>query len=170
MGKRGPVKKPRVIQMLKGDPGKRSRVALAQEIKILRGLPQCPEWLSENAKLEWARILMIYGDLQGGGVKLLTAVDAAALAAYCEAVSDLQRATEMILKHGDVYPIKTDAGEIKYLQQSPWVAMKRSAMMVIRGFAQEFGFTPSSRLRIPDTNTTSKQADEDDDFACGIGR
>ena len=69
----------------------------------------------------------------------------------------------MIQKHGEVYPIKTDGGEVKYLQQSPYVSIARSAGDQLARMFREFGMTPSARTRIEVPESKSGD-DEKRDF------
>lgn len=148
MGRRGPAPQPTVLQMLRGDPGKRAKARAKKEMRIASGLPSTPKFLTGKARAEWNRISRLYGELTANGQKLLTEADMVALACYCQAYADMLHAIEMIAKHGDVYPIRNEDGTVKYLQQSPWVAMKHKAMIAVKTFATEFGFTPSSRTRV----------------------
>ena len=81
-------------------------------------------------------------------MKVLTAVDADALAAYCHAFSRWREAEEFLTKHGSVYPVRGDKGGVKCMVQFPQVAIARNYLVVLRGYQQEFGLTPASRSRI----------------------
>ena len=70
------------------------------EPKPEAGIPRCPPHLSDEAKLEWARISP---ELYTLG--LLRKIDRAALVGYCEAWSDYKAATEKVAQLGMV--IKT---------------------------------------------------------------
>lgn len=154
MAKRGPAPKPAIIQMIHGDPGKRAKRMLDKQFKPPAGNLQCPDWATPDARAEWDRVIDELGGKEYGGQRLLTGIDMAILAAYCEAVSDLKRATEKLAKHGDTYPIKDKDGNITYLQQTPWVGQKNRAMAAVRQLSSEIGFTPSSRngLEARDSN------------------
>ena len=77
------------------------------------------------------------------GLGLLTDVDRAALAAYCQAWARWIEAEEAIREHGMV--VETDKGN---LIQSPYVGIANQAMKQMRAFLVEFGMTPSSRSRV----------------------
>ncbi len=81
-------------------------------------------------------------------MKVLTTVDADALAAYCHSFSRWRDAEDFISKHGMTYPIRDDQGRIKCLQQWPQVSIARNLLFVLRAYQQEFGLTPASRSRI----------------------
>ena len=108
----------------------------------------CPSWLSDDAKREWKRVMKEFSEMEADGQHLVTKLDRASLAAYCQAWADLKHATEMIEKHGAIFPIKDDSGRVKCLQQSPYVAMKHKAYATLKAYCAEFGFTPSARCRI----------------------
>ena len=74
---RGRKPKPTALKRLDGNPGKRGYNHA--EPAPPEGCPDCPPHLSEPAREEWHRIA---GTLHEMGV--LTLVDRAALAAYCQ--------------------------------------------------------------------------------------
>ena len=100
--------------------------------------PECPDFLSDTAKGEWARIS---GELETIG--LLTKIDMAALAGYCDAFGRWVDASLMIQKHGMI--IKAPSG---YPIQSPYLSIVNTAIKDMKSFLVEFGMTPSSRSRI----------------------
>jgi len=133
---RGRKPKPTHLKAITGNPGKRPLNAHepAPEIQI----PDCPEQLGPLAQKEWNRLV---GDL--AKLRLITALDRAALAAYCGAYALWAEATEAIQKYGSM--VKSPTG---FPMQSPYVAIaNRQAEMMMR-IASEFGFTPASRSRI----------------------
>ena len=132
---------PTNLKVLHGNPGKRPLPE--NEPKPEPIAPKCPTWLHKNAKKEWKRVAP-----QLEKLGLLTGLDMAALAGYCEAWAQYRDAIEFIHKHGQVYPIKDDNGNVKYLQQVPQVGIANQQMKQIRAFCAEFGLTPSARGRI----------------------
>lgn len=82
------------------------------------GAPDCPDWLDEEAKAAWGRLIPM---LQAMGV--LSRIDGGALARYCVYWSRWRKAEEFIQKNGDVYPIKDDSGRIKCVMPFPQVAI-----------------------------------------------
>src|SRR5690606_37247509 len=78
MTMRGRKPNPTALRRLNGNPGKRGYNHL--EPVAPEGLPDCPPHLSELARAEWDRIAQVLYEM---GV--LTMVDRAALAAYCQA-------------------------------------------------------------------------------------
>lgn len=132
---RGRKPKPTVLKILAGNPGKRE---LSEREPAPTGLAKCPSWLDFEAKKEWARIAP---ELERLG--LLTMVDQAALAAYCQAWAEFKGATDQLRSEGRVY--YTEEGEPK---PHPAVARQKAAWAAIRGFAAEFGLSPSARTRV----------------------
>lgn len=81
--------KPTHLKVLEGNPGKRA--LNKNEPRPQAKIPSCPKHLDKEAKVEWKRIskqLLLLG--------LLTEVDRAALAAYCQAWSRWIYAEEKI--------------------------------------------------------------------------
>jgi len=107
-------------------------------------VPDCPTELGPVARQEWDRLA---GEL--GKLKILTALDRAALAAYCGAYALWAEATEAIQKYGTM--VKSPTG---YPIQSPYVSIANRQAEIMMRIASEFGFTPASRSRI---STPSRQ-------------
>jgi P27 family predicted phage terminase small subunit len=128
--------KPTALKKLAGNPGKRALNTAEPQFESV--LPKCPTHLKKEARREWKRVV---GELFAAG--LLTSVDRAALAAYCQAWARWVEAEKQLAIVG--YTFKTENG---YQQQSPWVGIANSALENIRRFAVEFGMTPSSRSRV----------------------
>ncbi len=74
---------------------------------------------------------------------ILTEVDMAAFAGYCQAYARWKEAEEFITKHGTI--VKTPSG---YWQQVPQVSIAQSYLKIMNRFCEQFGLTPSSRSRI----------------------
>lgn len=77
---RGRRPKPTALKVLEGNPGKRP--LNRREPQPLRSIPTCPAHLSPTAKGEWKRLA---GQLHRLGI--LSQLDRAALAAYCQATA-----------------------------------------------------------------------------------
>ena len=133
---RGRRPKPTRLKMLTGNPGKRPMNK--HEPKPEPTVPECPTELGPVARQEWDRLA---GEL--GKLKILTALDRAALAAYCGAYALWAEATEAIQKYGTM--VKSPTG---YPIQSPYVSIANRQAEIMMRIASEFGFTPASRSRI----------------------
>lgn len=138
--KPGPPKKPTALKLLQGTfrPGRAVDGEPAPEVAT----PEVPEHLSDLAKVEWGRISQELWQLG-----LLSRIDRAALAAYCEAWSDWVDASRMCAsKDGqDRKVIKTLNGNFI---ENPYYTIKKRSMELMHKFLTEFGMTPASRTRI----------------------
>ena len=132
--------KPTNLKIINGNPGKRK---LNENEPKPRGEARCPQWLHPNAKKEWRRLS---AELKRLG--LLTSMDMAAFAVYCESYAQYRECVEFTHRHGSTYPVKDEDGRIKMIRPFPQVAQANQHISNIRSFAAEFGFTPSSRGRI----------------------
>jgi len=118
--------------------------------------PPMPTELDGMAKDCWQQLVPLLADM-----KVLTVADGMALYLLAETFATWRRADEMIKKDGDVYPIKTEDGKVKYLQQSPYVAIARNSGKALKDLLCEFGLTPSARSRVQTTgDNQSKKQDE----------
>lgn len=139
MGRRGPKPKPDKLKALEGNPGKRKLNLDAPEPE---GRPLCPSTLCRGAKNEWRRIAKDLYDLG-----LLSKIDRAALAVYCDAYSKWIEATETIDKEGMTMEYTNVRGEENIVPR-PEVAIAIKYAQIIKSFCAEFGLTPSSRCRL----------------------
>lgn len=76
-------------------------------------------------------------------IGVLTEVDMAAFAAYCQSYARWKEAEEFITEHGTL--VRTPSG---YWQQVPQVSIAQTYMKQMGKFATEFGLTPASRSRL----------------------
>ena len=136
MATRGRKPKPTALKVLGGNPGKRP--LNEKEPQPEKKAPRCPSWLEPEAKKEWRRMAKT---LENIGV--LTQVDKAAFAGYCQAYARWKEAEEFLSKHGTIF--KTPSG---YIQQVPQVAIARNYLQIMKDFCSEFGLTPAARTRI----------------------
>lgn len=135
-------KLPTALHVLNGNPSKIKDLG-KDEPKPVPIAPDCPDWISDDAKIEWERVAP-----QLEKLGLLTQIDMAALVGYCESWAQYKKAIEFIHKHGETYPIKDDNGKVKYIQQFPQVSIANKALGNIKSFCTEFGMTPSARSRM----------------------
>lgn len=137
---RGRKPKPTKLKVLQGNPGKRKLNKNEPQPKSKPRGPYCPRWLDKDAKNEWRRIAKQLKD-----IGLLTDVDTAVMAGYCQAYSRWKKAEEAIKKHGMIYKPNKDND---YIQQSPFVSISNKAQEQMRKFIVELGLSPSSRSKI----------------------
>lgn len=136
MGQRGPAPKPTALKRLQGNPGKRA--LNESEPRPAATLPRCPTHLQGEARAEWKRVARA---LHESG--LLTQVDRAALAIYCQAWARWVKAEAQVARHGEV--VKSAAGNV---MQNPYLSIANRAMKQVQLMAREFGMTPSARSQI----------------------
>lgn len=114
-------------------------------------MPACPDWLMSEAKKEWERLAELMNQM---GV--LTEVDMAAFAAYCQSYARWKEAQEHITSGGSTF--ETDKG---YQQQTPWVGIANTNQKLMLQPESEFGLTPSSRSRIIAGNSKAKEPEDE---------
>ena len=127
MAQRGRKPKPTALKMLEGNPG---------------GRPL-------NTK-EWKRMAKVLEQMG-----LLTEMDMAAFAGYCQAYARWKEAEEFLTQHGSM--VRTPNG---YLQQVPQVSIAQTNMKIMLKFCEQFGLTPSARSRI----VGGENSDEEDEM------
>jgi P27 family predicted phage terminase small subunit len=123
-------------------------------------LPACPPHLKGEARREWRRTgrkLVECG--------LITSVDAAALALYCQAWARWVDAEGQLAKYGIV--MKAPSG---FPIPSPYLAIANKAMEQMTKLLVEFGMSPSSRARVtiaspppPDVRPVPPRKKDDED-------
>lgn len=144
MRPRGQKPTPTHLKLVNGNPGKRA--VNHDEPRPDLAIPDPPVELSAIAKAEW---LEISKRLFAAG--LLTVIDRAALAAYCQAYGRWIQAERVLADMAARDPmtrglmIKTSYGNAI---QNPMVGTANKAMADMMRYATEFGMTPSSRSRI----------------------
>ncbi|MFI0897108.1 phage terminase small subunit P27 family [Streptomyces sp. NPDC020983] len=95
--------------------------------------PDAPDWLSDEARAEWERIVPGLSRLD-----LLKPEDGAAPAAYCEAWATFREATETVQREG----LTTEARQ--GMLPHPAVGTARPAGRELRAWAGRSGLTPST--------------------------
>lgn len=149
----GRPRKPAELKVLQGTA--RPDRENATEPKPVIGASDCPAWLDATARGEWQRMAPALERL-----RILTEIDTAALAAYCQAYADHQWAAKRLQKLGKVYQTKTG-----FYRPRPEVAMQRDAAVRMKAFLVEFGLTPASRSRVH-----AQEPEQRDPFADFLAR
>ena len=110
------------------------------EPNVEPAIPTMPQHIvnDEEAKKEWKRIAPL---LKNAG--LLTLIDRAALAAYCQLWSRWSSAENNILTNGVIIPAPSG-----YPIVNPALSIANSSMKLMVKFLGEFGMSPSSRTRV----------------------
>jgi P27 family predicted phage terminase small subunit len=136
--------KPTHLKLVTGNPG--GRKLNTREPRPARSLPSPPAALSDAAKVEWRRVSQ---ELHRVG--MLTKIDRAALAAYCQAYGRwiaAERVLAEMAKRDQITAgllVRTTNGNAI---QNPLVGTANKAMSDMVRYAAEFGMTPSARSRI----------------------
>ncbi len=156
MAMRGRKPTPTAIKELEGSPG--HCPLNGQEPKPVKKAPACPKWLEPEAKKEWKRLAK-----QMESIGILTDVDMAAFASYCQAYARWKEAEEFLTQHGTI--VKTPSG---YWQQVSQVSIAQTYNKIMTKIATEFGLTPSSRSRIIAGDGEKGSGDEMEDILGGV--
>jgi P27 family predicted phage terminase small subunit len=129
------------LRVLEGNPGKRT--IPAQGTLPPAEIPPRPKCLDARAREEWDRVAPQLVELG-----LLSALDCAALAAYCSSYSLWVWAEEELAAAAagsvDRLVVRASRGGLK---PHPLLALARQAQRQMRECAAELGMTPSSRVR-----------------------
>jgi P27 family predicted phage terminase small subunit len=133
---RGRKPKPTHLKVLDGNPGRRP--IDKGEPQPERAIPTCPSHLCPSAKAEWKRLAHELHEL---GV--LTHLDRAALAAYCQAYGRWVEAERKLVETPTL--LKLPSG---YLQHNPWLTIATKQLELMHKYMAELGLTPSSRTRV----------------------
>lgn len=123
--------------------------------------PKAPTWLSPEAAAEWRRVVPGLQRLD-----LLKPEDRAMLAAYCETWSVYVKATRQVTLEGltsVVVTTRADGSMTERTVPNPVVAIARNAGRELRGFAAQFGLTPSTEQAL--ARGADDGEDEDNPFA-----
>lgn len=147
MAQRGRKPIPTAVKVLEGNPGKR-KLDMG-EPRPEKKAPRCPVWLEDEAKKEWKRMAK---QLEQLGI--LTEIDMAAFAGYCQAYARWKEAEEYISENGTI--MKAPSG---YSQQVPQVSIAQTYLKIMNRFCEQFGLTPSSRSRIVTADGVDKESD-----------
>jgi P27 family predicted phage terminase small subunit len=112
----------------------------AQSLPVPDGQIVCPAWLDAAAQEEWHRIAPILATLN-----LLTSIDRAAFAAYCDAWSRFRWSVEAMRRRPRI--ARTPNG----MQQiNPLITARRQAIEDLYRAADRFGMTPHARQQVAD--------------------
>lgn len=150
-----PKPRPSKLKLVEGRaPGRDSGGRPVVEPPAFRRLPpEAPEWLPEEARAEWLRVVPELARLE-----LTKPVDRAALTAYCLTWDRMVRAQKEIEADGGSVLGRNSQGRVRH----PAVAVVEAASKELRAWCAEFGFTPSSEGRL--STPAGGHGEEDDPF------
>jgi P27 family predicted phage terminase small subunit len=118
--------------------------------------PGCPAWIEPDAKAAWRFVAPRLAKMG-----LLHKLDRNALSRYCTAYARWKKAELFLQKHGEIYPLKDERGQVRYFLPWPQVAIAHKLGQTLARLEQEFGLTPSARTRIEPT-ARRPEADNDE--------
>lgn len=148
---RGRKPKPTHIKLVAGNPGKRP--LRKDEPKPKAAMPECPPHLGPEAVREWRRMSKELSD-----IGLLTRIDRAMFAGYCQAWGRWVEAELAMAEKGPVVKAKkTGVAMI-----SPFLSVANKAMEQMRQFAEQLGMSPSSRSRVSSMPPPTPASDWDE--------
>lgn len=158
-GSRGPLPKPTALKLLEGNAGKRA-LDLSAGVNPRIEVPSAPKHLGVEARKEWKRITPLLSDLG-----LISGLDRAALALYCQAAGRLaeletafngQVARLMDVKKIDyadaVYEASYAVTPSGYAQQSVIVQLIGKHREQVNRYLMHFGLSPAARGRVQASN------------------
>ena len=138
MGRRGPPKTP--IRLLKLRGTYRPDRHAGPELPA--AAPNCPTWLSREAKAEWKRLAPMLVERVG-----LAVIDRAVLAVYCETFAEV---------HGLVMAIRKLRPRDRAKHEPHLARMRNDARAAMLRYATQLGLSPAAR-----TGLKLQPADDD---------
>jgi P27 family predicted phage terminase small subunit len=144
--RRGPPPTPTHLKVIRGNPGKRPLPRGEPQPQIPDDVPSPPPYLEGYAADEWLeRAPELYR------LGLLTTVDLAPFAAYCQSYHWWRTALEALRTMGErdalTAGLMVRAGTGGAVQNPLFLTMRQSAQDMLR-YAGEFGLTPAARARL----------------------
>lgn len=157
-GSRGPLPEPAALRLLKGNPSKRV-LNLSEGVNPEIEIPSAPKHLGSEASKEWKRITPLLKELG-----LISGLDRAALALYCQAYGTLAELETSFnakvkqrvaagAKHFDaVFDASHTVTPSGYAQQSVIVQLIKSHREQVHRYLMHFGLSPAARGRVQASN------------------
>lgn len=157
-GSRGPLPKPTALKVIAGNPGKRA-LNLSDGVNPRVEIPTPPKHLVGAARKEWKRITPLLEELG-----LISGLDVAALALYCQSYGRLVELETAFNKRVDVQTsaglalpeavakVATGVTPSGYEQQSVIVQLIRSHREEVHRYLAHFGLSPAARARVTPSN------------------
>ena len=130
MGLRGPLPKTRAERKLTGNSGHRPLPSVHDVAPTATPIElECPEWLTDDAKAYWAKIVPVLT-----ADSTVTERDWSALVNLCEAWGEFQDAARVLKKEGRYYETPNGARCVH-----PAMKVKSSAQKMVNHFMERFG-------------------------------
>jgi P27 family predicted phage terminase small subunit len=127
--------------------------------KFARQAPEPPEWLSDEARAEWDRVVPGLEALD-----LLKESDRAVLVAYCETWATYCETLAAVREGGYTvvnHSTRKDGSSSEWVTKNPAVAVMETSATSLRAFASEFGLSPAGERKI--SRAPSGPAEEESD-------
>ena len=140
-----PSKKPTELKILKGTARKSRLLPNEIQPKKVEEYPLPPNYLSEEAQIEWHVVVPQLKELG-----ILAVTDLSLVAAYCNEMGEYIRTVKELKASGNTM-CTSNGNEI----QHPLVGIKNKCFSNLTKMATEFGFTPRSRTSIGGANKES---------------
>jgi P27 family predicted phage terminase small subunit len=147
----GRKKTPTKLKIIKGT-NRKDRQNKKEPVVPIK-IPSAPDHLSKEALIEWDRV-----SNQLYKLGLLTDIDMAALAGYCDAYGMWVKSRNEL--NSESLTIETTNGNII---QNPLVGIVNQSREHMRKFLTEFGLSPASRAKVT-AKDTDKEKDEWDEY------
>ena len=148
MARRGPKPKPTALLRLTGSRRANDRVG---EPRPPNQIPTAPPHLNAEAKREWRRMTKLLRDL-----RLISKLDRAGLAIYCQLWSRMVASEKEIQKTGAV--VRSPSG---YPMLNPHLSVINRCLDQLKSILIEYGMTASSRTRL---RTPAPKTEDGDPF------
>lgn len=140
MPKPGPQPTPTALKVLRGNPGRRPLPV--NEPKPADNCDDCPVWVCESGRVEWARLVP-----RLKAVGLFTNLDTNGFARYCECLGDWEETKQFLRENGHTYQTSTASGALAY-KKFPQSSLLRDLDKTLAGYEASFGMSPASRTRL----------------------
>jgi P27 family predicted phage terminase small subunit len=142
---------PTHLKLLRGNPGRRDRHITRENLSEyeptsppLDEVPEPPSFITGYAADEWRKVARELHNL-----RLLTSLDLAALAGYCNAYARWRNAVEVMAEQSVGSGTRGLMVSTMYgPRRNPLIAVANEAAMELLRFAAEFGMSPAARSRI----------------------
>ena len=142
----GPPKTPTNLRILRGNPSHRPLPRGEPQPQIAESCPEPPPFVTGYAADQWWTVAP---ELHRLG--LLTKVDVACLAAFCQSYARLRTAEEALARmadrdeHTGALLVTAVEGNV---QRNPLIRIAQDAAKDMLAFGGQFGMTPASRVRL----------------------
>ncbi len=101
-----------------------------------------PDWISNEAKQEWKRLVKHFKEMD---TKILSDLDTNALAIYCEAVITYRKAIKKVRETSEVYTCKLEPNKPR---KNPWLTVANEAAIQVKKYGEILCLDPVSRARV----------------------